>query len=123
MKEQSGRNQQSRRSFLHTNAAASPGAPSIPLTDPLSALTAEHTQSQKAARASFVGRPRTYVTLIRIFAIIVATFLMMQPLSSARAAGSVGFHISGRNLLDVNGNNFMMRGISHGYTWFLTQNI
>ena len=110
---------------MHTNAAASPGTPSIPLTDPRSALAAEHTQSQKAARASFVGRPRTYVTLIGMFAIIVATFLFMQPLSptrSAHAAGAVGFHISGRNLLDVNGNNFIMRGISHGYAWYLNQN-
>ncbi len=125
MKEQMGRNLRSRRSLLHTNVAARSGAPSIPLTDPHSAVGAEHPQSQKATRASFVGRPRTYFTLIGIFAFIVATFLMMQPLSSARsarAAGSVGFHISGRNLLAVNGNNFIMRGISHGYAWYLNQN-
>ncbi len=126
MKEQMGRNQRSRHSFFCTNGAVSRSATSIsPLTDPLSALAAEHTQNQRAARASFVGRPRTYFTLIGIFALTLATFLTMQPFSpapSAHAAGSVGFHISGRNLLDVNGNNFMMRGISHGYAWYLSQN-
>jgi mannan endo-1,4-beta-mannosidase len=125
MQEQIGRNQQNRRSFLHTNAAARPGAPSIPLTDPRSALAAEHTQNQEAAHASFVGRPRTYITLIGIFAIIMATLLIMQPFypaRSAQAAGSVGFHISGRSLRDVHGNNFIIRGISHGYAWYLNQN-
>jgi mannan endo-1,4-beta-mannosidase len=125
MKEQMGRNQRSQRSFLHTDAAVHPGASSISLTDPRSALAAEHTQNQKAAHASFVGRSRTYVTLIGIFAIILATFLIMQPFYPARsvhAAGSVGFHISGRSLRDVHGNNFIMRGISHGYAWYLSQN-
>jgi Cellulase (glycosyl hydrolase family 5)/Ricin-type beta-trefoil lectin domain-like len=124
MKEKMERNQQSRRSFLRTNAAVSSGVNRVSSTEPLSALVAERTQNQRAARARFVGRPRAYFTLIGIFAITLATFLIMQPFHarSAHAAGSVGFHVSGRSLLDVNGNNFIVRGISHGYTWYLSQN-
>ncbi|KAB8141966.1 glycoside hydrolase family 5 protein [Chloroflexia bacterium SDU3-3] len=40
----------------------------------------------------------------------------------ARAAGSVGFHVVGRNLVDANGNNFIIRGTSHAYTWYTSQN-
>jgi len=32
-----------------------------------------------------------------------------------------GFHVSGRNLLDANGNNFIMRGMSHPHNWYLGQ--
>ncbi len=32
-----------------------------------------------------------------------------------------GFHVSGRYLLDANGNNFVMRGINHGHNWYLDQ--
>jgi len=34
------------------------------------------------------------------------------------AKAAVGFRVSGRNLLDVNGNNFIMRGISHAHVWY-----
>ena len=34
---------------------------------------------------------------------------------------AVGFHVSGRYLLDSNGNNFIMRGINHLHTWWPTQ--
>ena len=37
------------------------------------------------------------------------------PTQPARAAG---FHISGRNLLDANGNNSIMRGISRAHVWY-----
>ncbi len=41
---------------------------------------------------------------------------LVLPAQSARAAAS--FHISGRALLDGNGNNFIMRGISHAHVWY-----
>ncbi|HLO32604.1 MAG TPA: cellulase family glycosylhydrolase [Anaerolineales bacterium] len=31
----------------------------------------------------------------------------------------IGFHLSGRNILDANGNNFIMRGINFPYTFFI----
>jgi mannan endo-1,4-beta-mannosidase len=117
-----GRNQQNRRSFLHT-AAVDLDTTSMPLTDPRSTQATEHPHHQKAAR--FAGRPGRYFTLIGLFALILTTVFVVRPFSpapSAQAAGAVGFHISGRRLLDVKGNNFIMRGISHGYTWYLNQN-
>ena len=34
---------------------------------------------------------------------------------------SVGFQISGRYILDANGNNLVMRGINHGHNWWLDE--
>jgi mannan endo-1,4-beta-mannosidase len=36
-------------------------------------------------------------------------------------AQATGFHISGRNLVDANGNNFVIRGVAHPHIWFPTQ--
>lgn len=50
---------------------------------------------------------------------LVALLLLVSvilPIRPARAAA--GFRISGRNLLDANGNNFIMRGISHAHVWY-----
>jgi mannan endo-1,4-beta-mannosidase len=33
-------------------------------------------------------------------------------------AAATGFHLSGRSILDANGNNFIMRGINHPHNWF-----
>src|SRR5262245_25112925 len=47
--------------------------------------------------------------------------------STAGKAASVsttavsGFHVSGADLLDANGNNFVMRGVSHPHNWYLGQ--
>ena len=38
-------------------------------------------------------------------------------------AVSAGFHVSGRYLVDVNGVNFIMRGINHPHNWFPEQTI
>ncbi|RPJ26221.1 MAG: glycoside hydrolase family 5 protein, partial [Chloroflexi bacterium] len=50
-----------------------------------------------------------------LVAIVLLTSIVL-PARSARAAA--GFRISGRNLLDANGNNFIMRGISHAHVWY-----
>ncbi len=62
------------------------------------------------------------------FLVITAVFYLLigystTPLSrSASQAGHVaGFHVSGRYLLDANGSNFIMRGISLGYVWYPSQ--
>ena len=120
MKEQMGRNPQNRGSFLQTTAVDF-DATGTSLTNPLSTQTAEHPNDRRATR----GRVGRSLILMGIFVTILATALIVSPLppaSSAHAAGSVGFHVSGRSLLDVNGNNFMLRGISHGYAWYLDQN-
>ncbi|MGB7539744.1 MAG: cellulase family glycosylhydrolase [Anaerolineales bacterium] len=54
-----------------------------------------------------------------LFILVLLVMGLAQPPRPTRAA--VGFHISGRNLLDANGNNFVMRGIAHAHTWYPTQ--
>src|SRR5512143_1181581 len=58
----------------------------------------------------FVGK----VAWLLVTALLMAS--MVFPARPARAAA--GFRISGRNLLDANGNNFIMRGISHAHVWY-----
>lgn len=42
---------------------------------------------------------------------------LTQPMNT-----SIGtFHVSGRFLLEANGNNFIMRGINHPHTWYQSQ--
>lgn len=49
---------------------------------------------------------------------VTATSVVMftQPASAA-----VGLHISGANIVEANGQKFIMRGVSHEHTWFPTQ--
>ncbi len=46
---------------------------------------------------------------------LVSSMLISAPPAQALAPG---FSISGRNLVDVNGNNFIMRGTSHPDVWY-----
>ncbi len=39
----------------------------------------------------------------------------------ANTALTTGFHVSGRYLLDANGNKFIMRGINHPHNWYPSQ--
>jgi mannan endo-1,4-beta-mannosidase len=41
--------------------------------------------------------------------------------ANVSTAAVSGFHVSGPNLLDANGNNFIMRGVSHPHNWYLEQ--
>ncbi|HEU4746745.1 MAG TPA: glycoside hydrolase family 5 protein, partial [Anaerolineales bacterium] len=64
------------------------------------------------------------------FVLLLACLLTLGPgsmakagTSSGRASGSskaapIGFHVGGRYILDVNGVNFIMRGINHPHNWF-----
>ncbi|MGC1378759.1 MAG: cellulase family glycosylhydrolase [Anaerolineales bacterium] len=56
--------------------------------------------------------------LIVILVIVAAIGLSI----AAPAKAAVGFHISGRSLIDANGNTFLMRGISHAYVWYTGNN-
>jgi len=49
---------------------------------------------------------------------LLAVLLVLSWIAGAAQSQTAGFHISGRNLLDANGNNFVMRGISHAHTWY-----
>jgi mannan endo-1,4-beta-mannosidase len=52
-------------------------------------------------------------TLVAAAASIV---MYVQPASAA-----VGLHISGRNIVEANGQTFVMRGINHEHVWFTNQ--
>jgi mannan endo-1,4-beta-mannosidase len=58
------------------------------------------------------------LTLAGIAALIVAApvLMFMRPASAA-----VGLHVSGRNIVEANGQTFIMRGVSHEHTWFTNQ--
>jgi mannan endo-1,4-beta-mannosidase len=55
-------------------------------------------------------------TLLTIAASVLAA---VSPASAATAA--TGLHISGHNIVEANGRNFIMRGISHAHVWFPSQ--
>ncbi|RPJ50218.1 MAG: beta-mannosidase [Methanobacteriota archaeon] len=57
-----------------------------------------------------VGKAAWFLIALVLLASIII------PAQPAQAA--TGFQISGRNLLDANGNNFIMRGISHAHVWY-----
>ncbi|MER7003184.1 glycoside hydrolase family 5 protein [Dactylosporangium sp. NPDC000555] len=41
-----------------------------------------------------------------------------KPVQSASSPrDGVGLHVSGRDIVEANGNSFVMRGVSHGYAW------
>src|SRR5215208_1081439 len=54
------------------------------------------------------------------FIVIFACLFALGPGSIVRASSS-GFHVSGRFLLDANGNNFIMRGINVPHNWYLDE--
>ncbi len=56
---------------------------------------------------------RKLTSLVIVILLLVGIVGQTAPVSAA-----VGFRISGRNLLDVNGNNFIIRGISHAHAWY-----
>ncbi|MCG2785087.1 MAG: cellulase family glycosylhydrolase [Anaerolineae bacterium] len=53
--------------------------------------------------------------------VLLMLAVLALPTGPSQAQAAAGFHISGRNLLDANGNNFIMRGVSHAHTWYPSQ--
>src|SRR5262245_49855353 len=51
-----------------------------------------------------------------VLAILASILVFVQPASAA-----VGLHVSGRNIVEANGQNFIMRGINHEHVWFTNQ--
>ncbi|WP_257452777.1 cellulase family glycosylhydrolase [Archangium lipolyticum] len=50
-------------------------------------------------------------------AVLTAVLSVLAPISAAHAADG-GFHIVNGRLLDANGNDFIIRGISHPHAWY-----
>jgi mannan endo-1,4-beta-mannosidase len=51
-----------------------------------------------------------------VLAVAASVVVLTQPASAA-----VGLHISGRNIVEANGQTFVMRGINHEHIWFMNQ--
>src|SRR6266498_1924462 len=51
------------------------------------------------------------------FVFLISCLFALGPGSTVRAS-TFGFHVSGRFLLDANGNNFVMRGINVPHNWY-----
>src|SRR5262245_2119675 len=73
-------------------------------------------------RGEIMRRPA--IILIAVCAALV-TFVLVAT-HSARSPQSppagVGLHVSGRNIVEANGNPLVMRGVSHPYAWYKDQN-
>ncbi|MDQ0209050.1 glycoside hydrolase family 5 protein [Alkalicoccobacillus murimartini] len=53
--------------------------------------------------------------LLLSFVLLVLTYLVF---ASSEAKAANGFQVSGNTLYDATGNEFVMRGINHGHSWF-----
>jgi mannan endo-1,4-beta-mannosidase len=56
------------------------------------------------------------VLSVAIVAVTASILLYVQPASAA-----VGLHISGRNIVEANGQTFVMRGVNHPHVWYTGQ--
>ncbi|MEU5157348.1 cellulase family glycosylhydrolase, partial [Glycomyces sp. NPDC021274] len=63
-------------------------------------------------------RSRYLMAATALAAMLASLFVFLSPASAQQS----GFHVEGRNLVDGNGNTFVMRGSTHPFTWFQTQN-
>jgi mannan endo-1,4-beta-mannosidase len=52
-----------------------------------------------------------------VAALVLSLLVIAQPAQAQQG----GFRISGRNLVDANGNTFVMRGTSHAHVWYQSQ--
>jgi mannan endo-1,4-beta-mannosidase len=59
---------------------------------------------------------RLTVLGVALIAIAASFLVYAQPASAA-----VGLHISGRNIVEANGQNFIMRGVNHPHVWYTNQ--
>lgn len=58
------------------------------------------------------------LTALGIAALVAAASILV---STQPARAAVGLHISGRNIVEANGQTFVMRGINHPHVWFTNQ--
>ncbi|MET7419125.1 cellulase family glycosylhydrolase [Dactylosporangium sp. NPDC005555] len=61
-------------------------------------------------------RRRLSVLGALLLAVTASVVMFMQPASAA-----VGLHISGRNIVEANGQNLIMRGVNHPHVWYTGQ--
>ncbi|MFC6020082.1 cellulase family glycosylhydrolase [Plantactinospora solaniradicis] len=65
-------------------------------------------------------RKRIYAAASALIALVVAVVVSLVIVAQP-AQAAAGFTVSGGRLLDANGNQFIMRGVSHAHTWYASQ--
>jgi mannan endo-1,4-beta-mannosidase len=60
---------------------------------------------------------RQFIVFGLALLVIVASHLISAP----RASAAVGLHISGTNIVEANGQTFVMRGVNHPHVWYTNQ--
>jgi mannan endo-1,4-beta-mannosidase len=65
-------------------------------------------------------RKRIYAAASALFALVVAVVVALVVVAQP-AQAAAGFTVSGGRLLDANGSQFIMRGVSHAHTWYASQ--
>src|ERR671915_1463086 len=61
-------------------------------------------------------KKRLAVVAAAVLALLATTLIYVQ---SAHAA--TGIRVSGGRIVEANGNEFLMRGVSHAHTWYASQ--
>jgi mannan endo-1,4-beta-mannosidase len=61
-------------------------------------------------------KKRLRIIAVAVLAVVASVVVYVQPASAA-----VGLHISGRNIVEANGQNFIMRGVNHPHVWYTGQ--
>ncbi|WP_433218410.1 cellulase family glycosylhydrolase [Dactylosporangium sp. CS-047395] len=61
-------------------------------------------------------RKRIILAATAALAVVISVFVAVQP-----AQAAAGFTVSNGRLYDANGNEFVMRGVSHAHTWYQSQ--
>ncbi|MFN7250401.1 MAG: glycoside hydrolase family 5 protein [Anaerobacillus sp.] len=56
---------------------------------------------------------KVFLSLLLLFSLVFSF-----PLEAPTEASTRGFSVNGTQVLDANGNPFIMRGVNHGHTWF-----
>ncbi|GAA0939040.1 hypothetical protein GCM10009558_053090 [Virgisporangium aurantiacum] len=59
---------------------------------------------------------RIRIIAVALLAVVALVGVYVQPASAA-----VGLHISSRNIVEANGQNFIMRGVNHPHIWYTGQ--
>jgi mannan endo-1,4-beta-mannosidase len=61
-------------------------------------------------------RRQLTVLVVAVLAVAASFLVFLRP-----AYAATGLHISGRNIVEANGQTFVMRGVNHEHTWFTNQ--
>jgi mannan endo-1,4-beta-mannosidase len=61
-------------------------------------------------------RRRLIILGVTLLSVAASVLLFVRPADAA-----VGLHISGRNVVEANGQTFIMRGVNHEHVWFTDQ--